>query len=128
MPSRPVLLDANILLEQLLPGRQRAETVAEILAVMDTPSCITTLTIHLIFHFGRIERIPDKLLHEAIAKHIILPLLVEDYLWAKNNEKGQDFEDALQVAAALGADCGQIITLDKALAGNYVDVIEVTVP
>lgn len=118
-----VLLDANILLELLLPNRGRAQEVANFLLKLEQPTCINALTIHLIFHFGRIVGLDEELLHAAVARHVLLPLNPGDYLWAKENEVGKDFEDALQVATAVRAGCDQFITLDRQLAKNYKNII-----
>jgi predicted nucleic acid-binding protein len=123
-----VFLDANILLEQLLPNRPRTETVTEALATLDALTCVTTLTVHLVLHFGRLDGVPDKLLHEALARQRILPLAPEDYIWARDNEIGKDFEDALQVAAALRSKSRTFMTLDRPLAKNYSQYMSMLVP
>ncbi len=118
-----ILLDANIVLEVLLPNRAKQEKVAKLLLGLDSPTCITMLTVHLVFHFGRISQIPDELLQQAIDLHTVVALVPEDYQWARNHEQGRDFEDALQVAAAVRSGCSSFVTLDHPLAKRYASVI-----
>ncbi len=114
-----VFLDANILLEYLLPNRLKVDQVRQLLKTVGQPTAISALTAHLVLHFGRVERVSDDLLYAAIECSLILPLLAEDYQWAKTHEAGKDFEDALQLSVALRAGCTHFMTLDRQLANNY---------
>lgn len=54
----------------------------------------------------------------------LLSLEPVDYYWARENERGKDFEDALQVACSLRNNCEQFMTLDKTLTRDYKDLVE----
>lgn len=123
-----VFIDANVLLELILPNRQRASSVATELNKLTEQAAISTLSVHLIMHFGRRERIHDSTLHKIIEQYAIVPLEAEDYKWACANEIGKDFEDALQVSSALRAGCNSFMTLDQSLAKNYHGRIDFITP
>ncbi|MGH7195682.1 MAG: type II toxin-antitoxin system VapC family toxin [Candidatus Saccharimonadales bacterium] len=112
------LIDANVALELILPNRQKVAQVTEILGNISEP-CISTLSAHLIWHFARLERIRDAVISDHIAAYQLLSLTAADYAWALRNERGKDFEDALQVAVALNSGCQQFVTLDRQLARRY---------
>ncbi len=115
-----IFLDANILLELLLPGRRKVLQVEKYLEEQTGQIfAISMLSVHLVWHFGRLAGIPDKYLASSLAEHEILACEPIDYAWALGNEEGKDFEDALQVAAALRGGCTELLTLDKALARAY---------
>jgi predicted nucleic acid-binding protein len=64
-----------------------------------------------------------------LSENKILPLALEDYRWAVDNEQGRDFEDALQVAMAIRTGCSSFITLDANLAKRYAKLpIEIIIP
>jgi len=120
-----VFLDSNILLEVILKGRTKRSQVKEYLESMsksDDFSSISMLTVHLIMHFGRKEQIDDGLLQGVINENELLALSYEDYDWALANERGKDFEDALQLAVAMRAECDTFVSLDKRLARDYSDL------
>jgi len=121
-----VLVDANVVLELVLPGRKRVDQVKECLLKYDLG--LTTLSVHLLFHFGRLASLDDELMHTLISAYHIIDLCEIDYTWARDNEIGKDFEDALQVAAAIRSGCTQFITLDRQLAKNYAKLITCIVP
>ncbi len=111
-------LDANIVLELLLPDRSHVAEVAKVLGATST-SQISLLTVHLVWHFGRIERISDGLIAKILSDYALLDVTPANYAWALANEKGNDFEDALQVSVALANGCESFVTLDKQLAKHY---------
>lgn len=120
-----VFLDSNILLEVILKGRTKRSQVKEYLEYMsksDDFSSISMLTVHLIIHFGRKEQIDDSLLQGVINENELLTLSSEDYDWALANERGKDFEDALQLAVAMRAECDTFVSLDKRLVRDYSDL------
>jgi predicted nucleic acid-binding protein len=80
------------------------------------------LTVHLIMHFGRKEQIDDYFLQAVINENELFSLSAEDYEWALVNERGKDFEDALQLAVAMRTNCDTFLTLDKKLARDYADL------
>jgi predicted nucleic acid-binding protein len=99
------------------------------LELIEEPTAISMLSTHLIMYFGRKERADDAFLHGVIGANELLPLTAEDYDWAAANERGRDFEDALQLATALRAGCTSFVTLDRALAKAYaglpIDIVSV---
>jgi len=117
-----IFLDANILLEITLKDRIHAQQVQQYLSTVTAPTAISMLSVHLLMHFGRKGRVNDEFLHAVINENEILSLATEDYIWATSNERGPDFEDALQVASAIHAQCETFITLDKSLAKAYANL------
>ncbi len=116
-----VFLDANILLEIILRDRAKKDQVENYLTLVNEPTAISILSVHLIMYFGRKEKAEDKFLERTIRENEILTLLPEDYEWALKNEKRKDFEDALQVAVAVRTGCEKFITIDDKLAKAYAD-------
>lgn len=114
-----VFLDANIVLELLLLNRRKRQIVRQLVDDLDEAMAISSLTAHLVLHFGRLESIADDLLHASLDRFTILPVTSDNYYWARQHEAGKDFEDALQVSVALRAKCTKFLTLDRALARNY---------
>lgn len=113
-----VFVDANITLELLLPDRPRVPQVAEILGA-ESDLTISALTGHLVWHFGRRQGLSDQIIAKHAGSYKMLPLYPSDFAWALANERGKDFEDALQVAVALRSGCERFITLDQSLAKRY---------
>ena len=120
-----VFLDSNILLEIILKDRVKRYQVRkylESISKLDDFSSISMLTVHLIMHFGRKEQIDDYFLQAVINENELFSLSAEDYEWALVNERGKDFEDALQLAVAMRTNCDTFLTLDKKLARDYADL------
>ncbi len=114
-----VFLDANILLEVVLPGRAQQQRVEALLSSLREPTAISMLTVHLVLHFGTKLGIQQALLFDIIDATKVLDLTEQDYAWARANQQGNDFEDALQMAVAVRNGCARFLTLDKALAKQY---------
>lgn len=85
---------------------------------------MSTLSAHLCWHFGRQADVNDDLIAVIIDSCTLLSLEPVDYYWARENELGKDFEDALQVACSLRNNCEQFMTLDKTLMRNYKGLVE----
>jgi predicted nucleic acid-binding protein len=111
-----VFLDANILLEVLLPGRPKAALAAE---YAQDETVVSPLSAHLYVHFGKKEGFPVGVLTRQLALLNYASLGGEEVQWAITNCQDDDFEDALQVASAVISNCEQFITLDKSLAKKY---------
>jgi predicted nucleic acid-binding protein len=116
-----VFLDANVVLEIVLKDRPRLEQAQQFLGTLTDDTAISVLTVHLLMHFGRKQGITDKLLENVIGENELLSITPEDYVWASLNERGKDFEDALQIATAIRNGCESFITFDAALARAYGD-------
>ena len=114
-----IFLDTNILLEIILVDRPRYTQVKRYLDNLGEETSLSTLTTHLVMHFGRKEGANDAFLHAVLNESKVLDLTATDYQWAANNEQGRDFEDALQVAVAIRSACSVFVTLDKDLAKRY---------
>jgi predicted nucleic acid-binding protein len=112
-----VYVDANVILELILQ-RPRMRDAAKMLGEADV-SVISMLTVHLVWHFCRLENVADSVIETAIADKTIVDVTRTDYEWALRHEKGRDFEDALQVATALRSGCDTFLTFDRALARRY---------
>lgn len=124
-----IFLDTNILLEITLPDRPHYQQVKSFLERAKESTAISMLSTHLVMHFGRKAQINDAFLHAVINENSLLALTSEDYAWAANNEQGNDFEDALQLAVAIRAGCNSYITLDRALVKRYAKLpIAIIVP
>lgn len=116
-----VFLDTNVLLEIILKDRNKRKRVEDFLTSVSEPTAISILSVHLIMHFGRKEKAEDAFLEGVIRENELLAVSPEDYLWALNNEKNKDFEDALQIAVATRSGCEKFVTLDAKLAKAYAD-------
>lgn len=124
-----VFLDTNILLEITLNNRVHFSQVKRFLEALDDETAISTLSAHLIMHFGRKEQADDAFLQKVIAENELVALTPEDYMWAIANERGKDFEDALQIAAALRTGSKAFVTLDRSLLKAYAELpVEIIVP
>jgi len=124
-----IFLDTNILLEITLVNRPHYAQVRQFLQMIKEETAVSTLTCHLVMHFGRKEKTEDAFLHAVINENKLLALTPDDYLWAANNEQSRDFEDALQLSSAIRSACSSFITLDAALAKHYAQLpIKIVIP
>jgi predicted nucleic acid-binding protein len=118
-----LFLDANILLEIIL-AREKETVVRQFIEEQTGTLCISTLTAHLIVHFGEsIVALP--VLRKFLADYTVLALDSADFEWAFTNVRNQDFEDALQLAVAIRNGCNQFITFDKRLVTTYNDLVTI---
>lgn len=112
-----IFIDANVLLE-VIQKRTRAKACEQFLS-NDKDKAISTLTLDLIMYF--VER--DKLAWETVKSFLEsfswLPVTDPDAQWAFMKFKGDDFEDALQVACAIREGCNRFVTLDESLSMKY---------
>ena len=123
MPAEAVFLDANILLEIIL-GRLKEDIARQFIEGQDEELYISTLTAHLIVHFGQsIVSLP--ILRGFLADYTVLDLTPVDFEWAFMNTRNKDFEDALQIAIAIRSGCGKFVTFDKTLATTYNDLLPI---
>ncbi len=114
-----ILLDANVLLELLIAGRSKQQTVMRWFEHNREQYCISMLTVHLVLHFGLKDGLSAREIVGFLADYPKLGLLPEDYHMAMQLLKGTDHEDALQLAQASRAQCSAIVTLDKKFARTY---------
>ena len=117
MINSHVFLDANVLLEIIL-ARSNESDARKFLNAQTEKPCISALTAHLVVHFGqKIVELP--ILRKFLEDYEVLPLDNADFEWAFMNMRGNDFEDALQVAIAIRNGSSTFVTFDKQLVGNY---------
>jgi predicted nucleic acid-binding protein len=117
IPANTIFLDANVLLEIVL-GRDKEVAARKFIESNDENLCISTLTAHLVVHFGKsIVTLP--VLRKLLADYTVLSLDNADFEWAFTNIRGADFEDALQIAVAVRNGCSELVTFDKNLASTY---------
>lgn len=118
-----IFIDANVLLEIILKrGRSKA---CEQLLTNDKNKAISTLAVDLVMYFVekyKLEREPVKIFLESFSW---LPVTDSDAQWAFNSYKGDDYEDALQVACAIREGCSRLATLDGPLAKKYAENIAI---
>ena len=112
-----LFVDVNVLLE-VIQKRARLKVCEQFLS-NNKNKAISTLTLDLIMYF--IER--DKLAWEPVKAFLEsfswLPITDADAQWAFMNFKGNDFEDAMQVACAFREGCSGFVTLDEQLSKKY---------
>lgn len=118
-------LDANILLEILL-NRPKDPIARKLLADQKSDLFISTLSAHLVTHFGK-AIVKLSVLRAFLADYKLLALEAIDFEWAFTNTRDSDFEDALQLAVAIRNGCTEFVTFDKHLADLYKDLIQIRV-
>lgn len=109
-----ILIDADVALEVLLDNRRSQAAVIEDLTAQNQVS-LTMLSVHLVVHFCRRQKVPDAITWAFIEHAKLVAIVPAYYTWALQNEQGHDFEDALQVAAALRSEADTFVTLDQKL-------------
>lgn len=120
-----VFLDANILIE-ICHRRDRFDDAVAYVRQHAGHTAVSVLTAHLVMYFGR-KVAGDDALKALLSDHDILPITSSNVSWAFNNEQGDDFEDALQVACAIDGNCTEFATFDSALAKRYAHLSEIKV-
>ena len=118
-----ILLDANVALELLIPGRPQKARVIGWLESNREELCISMLTVHLILHFGFKEKLTMQDIKNFLANYPKIALLPEDYSAAMQILKDRDHENALQLAVAERIGCSGILTLDTKFVDTYKDRI-----
>ena len=116
-----LVLDANILLE-ILEERTFYNGVVSALekyAEQGVSFGISTLSVSNTFYLAEKHKISTERVEWLIENYKIFSVLPTDVDWALAHYKGQDFEDAIQIAAALREKCSVFMTLDSSLAKKY---------
>ena len=111
-----IFLDANVVLDTLVPGRPFGAFSRKILTLSDedTRICISSLTVATSHYVAKKILPADQVisfLKRALDKWKILPVGDMDVYDAVRSAC-PDFEDALQISCAEGA-CDVIVTADK---------------
>jgi len=123
-PNR-LLIDANILLELLLPGRTKTKTVEDFLLANEATVYISILSVHIVYYYAVKADYNLADIDSFVSQYSIANMGTEEYQLSNSFINGQDIEDAMQVAAALSVGCNKILTLDKALAKNYSHLLKI---
>jgi hypothetical protein len=76
-----VFLDANVVLEIILKDRLNSNRTIKFLDGINDDTALSVLSVHLIMHFGRKERIGDALLESVIGENELLSTTPEGYVW-----------------------------------------------
>ena len=118
--TEAIFLDANVLLEIIL-GRGSEAVARKTLEVHQGNLFISSLTAHLIVHFGK-ALVDLPVLRQLLSDYIILSLEGTDFEWAFTNLRNSDFEDALQIGVAVRNGCTDFLTFDKDLYKAYADL------
>jgi len=116
-----IAVDANILLE-LLENRKRANQVYSAIAAIRGQGdvlAISTLSLSHTFYLAEAHKLPMGRVERLTEEYKLYDVVASDARWALAYYKGKDFEDALQVAAAVREKCSLFITLDSSLAKKY---------
>jgi len=117
MTSSRVAFDANVILELVL-GRKNSGIVQKLIRNTAGELCISTLSVHLIVHFGS-RYTSMTALRSLVSAFDICDLTAEDINWAFSNRHDEDFEDALQIAIAIRNGCNVFYTFDEQLVKAY---------
>jgi len=118
-----VCLDANVLLESILKNRKHALKAQRYISSHNV--VISPLTAHLFVYFGQKDGIALEVLFDLLSKHSFTDCGTTEVRWAIKNQKGGDFEDALQIACAITSQCKSFATFDKNLAQRYNEFITI---
>ncbi len=116
-----IVLDSNLLLELLEIRRFYTKVVDSLHGYIDKGInfSISTLTVSNTFYLAERHKIRTDRVEKLIENYIIFDVLSNDVAWALDHYKGKDFEDALQIAAAIREKCTTFLTLDASLAKKY---------
>lgn len=112
-----IFVDANILLE-VIQKRTRAKACEQFLS-NDKNKAISTLALDLVMYFVERDKLPWESVKSFLESFSWLPVTDADAQWAFMNFKGDDFEDALQIACATREGCSRLVTLDGSLSKKY---------
>ncbi len=112
-----IFVDANVLLE-VIQKQTRAKACEQFLS-NDKNKAISTLTLDLVMYFVERDKLPWESVKSFLESFSWLPVTDADAQWAFMNFKGDDFEDALQIACATREGCSRLVTLNRPLSKKY---------
>jgi predicted nucleic acid-binding protein len=118
-----IFVDANVLLEVI--QKRRYSAACEKLLGNKEDKAISILTLDLVMYFVERDKLAWKPVKAFLESFDWLPVIEADAGWAFLNFKGDDFEDALQVACAIRENCNSFATLDKGLSKKYAKDIKI---
>jgi predicted nucleic acid-binding protein len=122
-----IMLDTNVIME-ILEKRARLENTLSVIGALQPQGdlAITTLTLSNIFYLYRKRSDAFPVLEKQLKAYKIINVTDQDAAWAFDHYEEQDYEDALQIGAALRENCSAFLTLDTALAEQYGKYLTVT--
>lgn len=112
-----LFLDANVLLEIIL-SRSVEVAAREFLTTNRGELAISALTAHRVIHFGQV-RTTLPVLRRFLSDYTVMPLTENDFRWAFEHIRDDDFEDALQLSVAIRNGCDRFVTFDNSLHKSY---------
>ena len=121
MANKRLFVDANILLELLLPGRTKTKQCERYLMQFNGLVVISILSVHIAYYYGKKAGYKISQIDAFLTDFEIAGASRTEYELALKITTDTDFEDALQVAVAKSAGCTMFMTADKKLAHNYKD-------
>jgi predicted nucleic-acid-binding protein len=115
-----IALDTNAVME-ILAARKRQGNIQAAIAHHSSKNdlALSSLTVSNLFYLAEKHKIPMARTEILISSYKFYDVQARDVIWALKQYGGKDFEDALQVAAALREGCKTFITIDKKLATKY---------
>jgi predicted nucleic acid-binding protein len=116
-------VDANVLLEVIL-RRTRVDTCENFLN-NNEDKAISTLTLDLVMYFIERDNLSWQPVKAFLESFNWLPIVDADAQWAFAQFRGDDFEDALQVACAIREGSSSFVTLDGPLSKKYSETIAI---
>jgi predicted nucleic acid-binding protein len=122
-----VAVDANIILE-LIENRSRAAEVQNVIAYYANDGegfAVSTLSVGHVFYLAEAHKVSMKRVEELVQQYKLYDVVAADVEWALLHYKGKDFEDALQIAAALREKCAVFLTIDALLARKYSKFLDI---
>ncbi len=109
--NQAVFIAANVLVE-IIDQRRQMDIAVDVLENYKGHLYISTLTGSFAMYFG-LKKWPLSHLQNLLGDFKLLALEKDDFDWAFNNIRNNDFEDALQLAVAIRNGCNTFVTLDK---------------
>ncbi len=122
-----IAVDANILLD-LLEGRTHAPAVRRLIAGYQNIGeelGISTLTASHVFYLAESHKLTMPSVERLIFAYKIYDVVSADISWALKHYKSKDFEDALQVSAAMRSGATSLLTLDSGLFKKYQKILPI---
>lgn len=114
-----IILDTNIVLEILEKRDRYHATIRALNRYKREKNAVTTLTLSNVFYMTERHKSAFMTAEKLLKTYKIVGVTPQDAEWAFGHYKGKDFEDALQVAAALREKCTVFLTIDSSLAKKY---------
>ena len=113
-----ICLDANVVIELMLK-RPRWEACSRDIDSKGEGLAMTVLSVDLAMYFAEGKKLDLDAVQGLLRQFIWLPLIEADTNLAFSMYRGDDFEDALQLAVAKREGCERFATLDRGLHRKY---------